>query len=252
VWAIRGSPRRRRAVATEGGTACEHPAVQVILPAAREADVDELYGLPRPRPVDRPWVAVCMIASLDGSTVVEGRSGGLGNVTDGAVFGALRRAADVVIVGAATARAESYGPPKQAGLRIGVVTASGAIDPTGELFTSGSGFLVMPEDGPPAPGTVDVVRAGHGRVDVSQALQRLDQVVPDARFVQAEGGAHLNGALLASDCVDELNLTLAPALVGGDGPRLTAGSPAVFRRFDLVHLATDDNYLYGRWVRGAG
>jgi riboflavin biosynthesis pyrimidine reductase len=223
--------------------------VQVILPAAREADVDELYALPRPRRADRPWVGVCMIASLDGSTVVDGRSGGLGNATDSAVFGALRRAADVVIVGAATARAESYGPPEQAGLRIGVVTASGAIDPTGELFASGAGFLVMPEDGPPPPGPIDVVRAGRGHVDLPQALRRLGDVVAEPGFVQAEGGAHLNGALLASGCVDELDLTLAPALVGGDGPRLTAGSPAVFRRFELAHLATDDSYLYGRWVR---
>jgi riboflavin biosynthesis pyrimidine reductase len=225
--------------------------VQVILPAAREADVGELYALPRLRPPERPWVGVCMIASLDGSTVVEGRSGGLGNATDRAIFGALRRAADVVIVGAATARAESYGPPKQAGLRIGVVTASGAVDPAAELFASRAGFLVMPEDGPPAPGSIDVVRAGRGRVDLIKALRRLGDVVDEPAFVQAEGGAHLNGALLASDCVDELNLTLAPALVGGDGARITAGSPAMFRRFELVHLATDDSYLYGRWVRRA-
>ena len=31
---------------------------------------------------DRPWVGLCMIASLDGSTVVDGRSGALGNPTD--------------------------------------------------------------------------------------------------------------------------------------------------------------------------
>jgi riboflavin biosynthesis pyrimidine reductase len=223
--------------------------VHVIHPHAREATVDELYGVARQPPDDRPWVGMCMITSLDGSTVVDGRSGGLGNPTDASVFGALRRAADVVLVGASTARAEGYGAPKQAGLRIGVVTASGRIDSASELFTSGAGFLVMPEDGPPAPAAIDVVRAGNGSVDLELALRRLGAVVEAPVFVQVEGGSHLNGALLHSGCIDELDLTLAPVLVGGDGPRVTSGAPPTFDRYDLVHLATDDGYLYGRWVR---
>jgi riboflavin biosynthesis pyrimidine reductase len=223
--------------------------VRVIHPVQREATVDELYGVERPRPPDRPWLGVCMIASLDGGTVVDGRSGRLGNATDGAVFSALRRAADVVLVGAGTARAESYGPPNEPGLRIGVVTSRGSVDPASPLFASGVGFLVMPEDGPPAPGSIDVVRAGTGRVDPALALRRLGDVVGTASFVQAEGGPQLNGALLAGGCVDELDLTVSPLLIGGDGPRITAGAPSTFDRFDLVHLATDDGYLYSRWVR---
>ena len=72
----------------------------------------------------RPWVGICMVASLDGATVVEGRSGGLSNPQDAAVLARLREAADVIIVGAATVRQESYGPPRKAGQRIGVVTAT--------------------------------------------------------------------------------------------------------------------------------
>ncbi len=70
--------------------------------------------------------------------------------------------------------------------------------------------------------------------------------------MQVEGGSQLNGALLASDCVDELDLTVSPVLIGGNGPRVTAGAPATFERFDLVHLATEDSYLYSRWVRRPG
>ena len=44
---------------------------------------DELYGVVRRPPPGRPWVGICMIASVDGTTVVDGRSGGLGNSTDG-------------------------------------------------------------------------------------------------------------------------------------------------------------------------
>jgi riboflavin biosynthesis pyrimidine reductase len=221
--------------------------VQVIHPVPREVGVDDLYGVERPRPADRPWVGLCMIASLDGTTVVDGRSGGLGNATDTSVLGALRRAADVVLVGASTVRAEGYGPPRQRSLRIGVVTAQGVPTDT-PLFTSGAGFLVVPEDGPDVPG-VDVVRAGRGTVDLALALRRLGDVVAPPDFVQCEGGSRLNGALLASGCVDELDLTISPVLAGGDGHRVTTGARPTFERFELAHLGTEDGFLYGRWVR---
>jgi riboflavin biosynthesis pyrimidine reductase len=223
--------------------------LRVLLPEPADVPIDELYGVERPHPADRPWVGLCMIASLDGTTVVEGRSGGLGNDTDAAVLGALRRAADVVLVGAGTARVEGYGPPKQPALRIGVVTARGAVDVDTPLFEQGAGFLVMPEDGPEPPAGIDVVRAGHGQVDLALAVRRLGAAIDDPRFVQCEGGPRLNGALLASGCVDELDLTISPHLAGGDGPRVASGAPAQLARLDVAHLATDDGYLYGRWVR---
>jgi riboflavin biosynthesis pyrimidine reductase len=223
--------------------------VHVIHPQPDEIGVDDLYGVRRERSAQRPWVGLVMITSLDGSTVVDGRSGGLGNPTDSSILGALRRAADVVLVGASTATTEHYGPPAQHGLRIGVVTARASIDPGAELFTSGAGFLVMPEDGPPDPPGIDVVRAGRGRVDVPVAVSRLGTVIDEPTFVLAEGGPRLNGALLDADCVDELDLTLAPTLVGGDGARVIAGARSTFDRYDLAHLATEDGYLYGRWLR---
>lgn len=234
-----------RADSTAAGT----PASGTVM----DVDIDDLYGIERPRPNGRPWVGICMIASLDGSTVVDGRSGALGNATDRRVLGALRRAADVVLVGAGTARAEGYGPPRTAGLRIGVVTSRAEIDPDSPLFASGAGFLVMPEDGPPAPtgqgGPIDVVRAGAGSVDLPTALARLGELMEPPAFVQAEGGAHLNGALLTAGCVDELNLTVSPVLTGGDGLRVTSGAMPRLDRYDLAHLGIDGSYLYGRWVR---
>lgn len=222
--------------------------MHVIHPAPGERTEEELYGVGRPRLTTRPWVGICMIASLDGTTVVDGRSGALGNPVDARVLGALRRSADAVLVGASTVRAEGYGPPKRASLRIGVVTSQG-IDTETELFASGAGFLVMPEDGPAVAGGIDVVRAGRGRVDLAVAVTRLADVMAPPAFVQCEGGSRLNGALLDSGCVDELDLTISPVLAGGDGPRLTTGAAATLARFDLAHLATHDGYLYGRWVR---
>ncbi len=218
--------------------------MRVIHPEpADDVSPDELYGVTRSRVGDRPWVGLCMIASLDGTTVVDGRSGGLGNETDSAVLAALRRAADVIIVGAGTARAEGYGPPGKPGQRIGVVTTTANVDPASALFTSGAGFLILPVDGPPAPagpaGPLDAVRAGSGRVDLVGALRRLDDVIDPPTFVQCEGGGTLNGSLLAAGCVDELDLTVSPVVAGGDGPRVSVGAPAILERFQLAHLAVD-------------
>jgi riboflavin biosynthesis pyrimidine reductase len=214
--------------------------------------LDRWYGATRPAPAGRPWVGIGMIAALDGSTAVEGRSGGLGNDGDRAVFAALRRAADVIVVGAATVAAEGYGVPTRKDLRIGVVTASGRVDVDTELFRSGTGFLVMPEDGPPSPPRVDTVRAGRGALDLAVAVSRLGEVTEQPRFVLAEGGPTLNGALLDAGCVDELDLTIAPFLVGGASKRLVHGARPVPIGFELVHVLTDgDGYLFTRWVRAA-
>ena len=78
-------------------------------------EVDDVGALvaaeARPAPPDRPWLLVNMVASLDGAITIDERSGGLGGPADKAMFFALRHVADVVLVGAGTARAEGYGPP---------------------------------------------------------------------------------------------------------------------------------------------
>ncbi len=236
----------RRIFPTSNALSCDDAAATLDIAAA----LDVLYGVTRPVPAGRPWVGVCMIASLDGSTVVDGRSGALGASGDRVVFAALRRAADAILVGSATARAEHYRSPKRTGQRIGVVTSTGAVDQSTDLFSSGAGFLVMPEDGPDAPAGIDVIRAGEGTVDLRGALARLGEVMEPPTFVQAEGGARLNAGLLDADCVDELNVSIAPLIVGGDGRRLIAGAADTMQPFEPVHvLADDDGYLFSRWVR---
>lgn len=214
----------------------------------------EAYAARRPsQPIAagvRPWVALCMIASIDGAIVVDGRSGPLGNATDREVLLSLRELADVVIVGAGTARGEGYGPPGKPGLRVGVVTNSGRVDASVPLFASGAGFVIAPESAAIDNASVDVLRAGTDRVDLALALTRLDSIVPGVRVVQAEGGPTLNAGLLEVDAVDELNLTISPRLVGGGSPRVVHGAPDVDARFELAHLLTDgEQFVFGRWVR---
>ena len=204
--------------------------------------VREAYDVERPRPAGRPWLGVCMVASIDGSTVVDSNSRSLSSKTDQEVLLTLRELADVLIVGAATVRIEGYGPPRKRGQRVGVVSRRGDVDASSPLFTSGAGFLILPEDAPPT--SVESVRAGTGEVDFAGALGQLD-----ANFVQAEGGALLNGALSAADVIDELNLTISPQLAGGDGPRVTSGSAQVSRKMRLAHVLEEDGFLFTRYLR---
>lgn len=184
-----------------------------------------------------------MVASLDGSAVVDTTSGALSSDADRAMFSTLRSLADLILVGAGTVRAEGYGPPSKAGQRIGVVTRRVDLDLTSALFTSGAGFLILPETAPDVP--VDSVRAGRDQVDLAAALGQLD-----ADVVQLEGGPALNAAFAAADLVDELNLTLSPQLAGGDGPRIVHGAPTLARRLDLAQVVEADGFLFTRWARG--
>ncbi len=204
--------------------------------------VRQAYDVQRPRPAARPWLGVCMVASIDGSTVIDSNSRSLSSKTDQEVLLTLRDLADVLIVGAATVRVEGYGPPRKRGQRVGVVSRRGDVDTSTSLFTSGAGFLILPDDAPPT--SVEAVRAGIGQVDLVAALGQLD-----ADFVQAEGGALLNGALSAADVIDELNLTISPQLAGGDGPRVTSGSAQLSRKMRLAHVLEEDGFLFTRYLR---
>ncbi|MFM7409735.1 MAG: dihydrofolate reductase family protein [Actinomycetota bacterium] len=201
----------------------------------REVTHDEAYGVERPTPNDprgpRPWVGMCMVASIDGSTIVGGNSRPLSSPTDEGVLLALRRVADTVLVGAQTARVDGYGKPSKEGQRVAVVSRSGRVDTTTSLFTSGAGYLVTPD----ASGIVDFFSV------VSSA---------GGRFMQLEGGAQLNAAMVDADLVDEINLTISPNIAGGESPRLTNGAQELLRRFVLQHVLEHDEFLFLRYVRG--
>jgi riboflavin biosynthesis pyrimidine reductase len=218
---------------------------------ADDITVDEAYRSPLRTRSDGPWVGLCMVASIDGSTAVDGTSAKLSSPTDSAVLNRLRQLADVIVVGAGTVRDEGYGAPRKADQRIGVVSLSGELDYGSELFTSGAGFVISCEGGAPdVPDGIDVLRAGTDDVDLAGVLGALAGLVGSVDFVQVEGGAALNGAFFAADLIDEINLTTSPATFGGPGPRLTSGSPTHSHRYDIAQLAIDDEaFVYTRWLR---
>ncbi|MGB4136280.1 MAG: dihydrofolate reductase family protein, partial [Microbacterium sp.] len=76
-------------------------------------------------PLGRPWLRMNFIASIDGAATRAGRSGGLGDDADRRVFDLLRRDADVVLVGAGTARTEGYGAMRLDDASVSWRTAQG-------------------------------------------------------------------------------------------------------------------------------
>ena len=131
-------------------------------------------------------------------------SRGLSSKTDQEVLLTLRDLADVLIVGAATVRIEGYGPPRKAGQRVGVVSRRGDIDATTSALHE---RRRVPDPSRRRP--ADVGRLCPRRV-AARSTSPLRSPQLDADFVQAEGGALLNGALAAADLIDELNLTISP------------------------------------------
>ncbi|NQW60961.1 dihydrofolate reductase family protein [bacterium] len=210
--------------------------------SGRSISAEEAYHVARQRPVSRPWVAMCMVASIDGSTVMTGGSAALSSAADRSVLLALRAAADDVVVGAGTVRAEGYGVPSKAGQRVAVVSHTGHLDFNIDLFTSGAGYVVAPMQAPELP--VETLRAGTNEVDMNIALQAMS-----CNFIQLEGGAKLNALLTTADLVDEINLTISPQIIGGNGPRLTTNAPDLAQRFHLQHVLEDDGFLFLRYLR---
>ncbi len=210
------------------GTPRQTPGVRQLFP--EPADPVEPLDVYRDLPVvaGRPAVRLNMIASVDGSTAVEGRSGGLGGPADRRVFAALRSLADVVLVAAGTVRAEHYGP---AALPIAVVSGSLQLEWDSPFFTAADRRpLVVTHRRAPADEAMraskvaDVVVAGETRVDFVRAVELLGE--RGFRHVLAEGGPSLNGALAGAGVLDEVCLTVAPVLVSGEAKRIVAG-PAV-------------------------
>lgn len=208
-------------------------------------DIDalaELYAYPEPG--GRPWLRANMISSADGAAALNGQSGGLSGAADRRVFSVLRSLADVILVGAGTARAERYRPVRLAEawpqLRAGraptpplaVITAGLNLDPDGPLLAAAPGLartIVLTTEAAPADQVAaaarhaDVVVTGPQVVSPAAAIAALAE--RGHRRILAEGGPSVLGELAAGGVLDELCLTYSPVLAGGPAGRIIAGPP---------------------------
>jgi riboflavin biosynthesis pyrimidine reductase len=213
----------------------------------------------------RPRVVADMVASVDGRAAVNGRSVALGNAADRALLRELRTAADAVLVGTGTLRAERYAAlldDEQRARRVAegrpahpiVATVSRRLDlPVAEapLFAEAGVPIVVFTESDAAPpdvaASLTVVRVAPGRLTPAAALPALAADF-GVRGVLCEGGPSLLALLLADGAVDDLLLTVAPLAVGGAGPGVldggVLGPPAPRLALRDVHRSEDHVFLH--------
>jgi riboflavin biosynthesis pyrimidine reductase len=243
--------------------------VRMIYPSAGEELDDfalaEVYAYPR-----ETWLRANFVSSVDGAAYVDGRSGGLSSPGDMRIFGLLRVLADVVLVGAGTARTEEYKPARRrdalARLRegrpatapIALVTRSLDLDLSTSLFTEtppDARTIVITCGSSPADlraevaKVADVIVAGDAEVDLTEGVGDLAK--RGLGRVICEGGPHLFGSLASAGLVDELSLTLSPSLAGPGASRIIAGPvlPSA-AKMTLVAVLAEDDFLFCRYIRG--
>jgi riboflavin biosynthesis pyrimidine reductase len=177
----------------------------------------------------------------------------------------LRTRFDAVMIGAGTMRAERYGRPladqekRERRERIGLphdpltVIVSGRLDLPWDapLFTEGAGRVLVftaSEAEPPETATSLRVVRHEGSVDLGEALRHLRRE-RGIRALLSEGGPRLHAELQAAGLVDDLFLTIAPKLVGGEAPRIVEGALPGIAPLELAWLLEEDGELFARYRR---
>lgn len=247
----------------------ESAEIRLLVPAAvafTDEQLVEFYGV-----ADRssPWLRANFVSSLDGAATHDGLSGGLGSAADQRVFHALRWIADVIVVGAGTVRAEGYGGslldaetvewrvehrfaphPK-----LAIVSTRLELDPGSSVFVDAPirPIVITCAAAPKArraalAGVAELIDCGDTRVDTSVMRARLAE--RGLMQMHSEGGPHLFGAMIEDGAIDELCLTIAAKLEGGNAPRIADGHRAVATSMTLSHaLLGDDGTLLLRYTR---
>jgi riboflavin-specific deaminase-like protein len=227
--------------------------------AAQLAELD----LKEAGPPDRPYLILNFATTLDGRAAIGGRSGPIGSRTDTEMLQRLRTRVDAVMVGAGTMRAERYGRivsdqhfrayRERTGLAhdpLAVIVSNRLELPwDAGLFTDGGGrvvvFTASGQEPPETATPVTVIRHPDG-VELDRALAWL-RSERGIRSVLCEGGPTLHGRLREGGLADELFLTIAPKIAGGEGPRVLEGALADVDRVDLAWLLESESELFARY-----
>ena len=200
-------------------------------------------------------VVAVMIESVDGRTAIDGTSAPLGHPADTALLRELRTAADVILVGAGTIVAEGYSNLLDADQRERraeagrtdhpvVATISRRLD-IGDVAIAGEDvpFVIYSETTGPGPGDVRTLPAA----TVEAVLDDLGDAL-----ILCEGGPKLLRRLAASDLIDDIALTIAPLIAGGESSGLLAGEPLREPSdFTLASVARADDHLFLHYRRGS-
>jgi riboflavin-specific deaminase-like protein len=231
-------------------------------PTDVRGQVQELELISNP-PADRPYVVTNFALTVDGKATLHGRSGPIGDATDTEFLVCLRTRVDAVMIGAGTMRAERYGRPvadpgkrgrrERRGLSQDplLVIVSGRLDIPWDapVFADGGArvliFTTTDAQPPATEAQVRVVRHEEA-VDLRDALGFLRRE-RGVRALLCEGGPRLHAQLIDAGLVDELFITRAPKLAGGEGPGLAVDLAELERQLELVWLLDEDGELFARY-----
>ena len=217
-------------------------------------------------PAGRPYTIANLVESADGRATFDGRSTALGDDGDRQVFRALRSVCDVVLAGTGTLAAEHYGRlVRDAALQAArearglpvqpllcTVTRSGRVSREIPLLADPDARMVVysgaPVDLGDVAASVQVVPVDAERLTFASALSDL-RARHGARVVLCEGGPTVFAQLLAQRVVDELFLTLAGKLAGGNGPTVVSGlTLSEPLALSLLWLLEQDGSLFARYA----
>jgi len=227
-----------------------------LVPDPAETTVaDQVAGLDfaAAAPDGRPYVVTNFALTLDGQATIAGRSGKIGSDADTAMLVGLRTRVEAVLIGAGTMRAERYG--RIAGALMVIISGRLDLPWDAPLFTAGEGevliFTYSDADPPPTETPVRVER--HERaVDLVLALAHL-RGERGVRSLLCEGGPRLHAELIDGGLVDELFVTHAPKLAGGDGPGLVVDLAERERQLEVAWLLYEEGTgeVFARYLTGA-
>jgi riboflavin biosynthesis pyrimidine reductase len=193
-------------------------------------------------PAERPYIALNMVSTADGKATLAGRTAPMSAAADRELFHHLRAAADGILVGAGTVRVERYGKVTKTSELQAKREREGTRAEAVAVIVSRSGDL--PADLPllvESPSSVHIVS------DLATALNDLRG--QGIRSLLCEGGPTLNSTLFAAGFVDELFLTVAPA-VAGAGETLTIVEGAALPdtvEIELLTVHEADGHLFLRY-----
>ena len=208
-----------------------------------DADLLQLYAYPIG--LTGPWIRANLVTSIDGNAALNGESKGLTSASDRRLFHLMRALADVILIGAGTARSEPY---KNHTKQMVVVSRSGDL-PT-HFFTGIPPVVITTEAMDDTRRHVlgkkaEVIVLGHHEVDFNAVCELFR--TRGWLKVLCEGGSTLLGSLNASALIDEVALTIAPLLVGSGGS-LRQESLEITRDFELLSLLEAEGNLFVRYV----
>ncbi len=227
-------------------------------------DVADLYRWPE----EGRWVRAMMVTTLDGAAAgPDGLSGSISSEADKAVFDAVRRFADAVLIGAGTLRAERYRPMRAQDADAERRRAAGQLPAPTLVVVSGS--LDLPWSEPvfaeSAQTPIVVTGTDADPMQVAWARTQCDLEVVDSprpsagdvvavlerrglRRIVCEGGPTLLDEFVRTGLLDEADISLSPGFAGtahspnGVGPESVAW-------LRLEHVLTADDFLMMRYVR---